>query len=333
MTRSAATQVVQIGKETTPGTVHAATRRLASMSIEPKAEAEVSTFRAAGNKYVSVTSADQVWSSAKVSGQPDYNEIVFPLASIFGSPVTTVSGSGWQHVFSPVSEGADAAQSFTIEKGDPTGTLNAERLAFGLFTDFGMTFSRKGNSVDGAILGRKLAKGVTMTGALTSGTPVPILPGQIDVYAADAVADLGLLSGTGVKFAQAMSAKVGCKGRFNPAWFMDSSQASWTSFVESAEPDYTIEWLCEADTTGLAWLDLLETGATKFVRLQATGPLISVGVNYKVMWDFAVKVTDPGDFSDEDGIYAIGPTLTVVHDGGWGRASRVTVVNTVNSIT
>lgn len=333
MVRSAVAQVTQIGLETTAGTAHAATRRLSSMSIMPKLAAEVNEFRAAGNKYVTVTAANMVWSEAKMTGQPTYNEIILPLASAFTKPVSTALASGFSHVFSPVSEGADNPATYTIEKGDPTGTLNAERMTHAMFKSFSLTVARKGLSMDGELIGQDMGDSLTMTAALTSDTQVPILPGQFNVFVSDLQADLGGITGTGSKLGNVLSAKVGIENRFNPAWFLNASAASWTTYVENAEPGFTCEWLCEADAVGRDWLSKLRTGATRFVRLESIGPIIGGAVTYKLMWDFAVKVIDPGDFSDEDGVYAIGPKMAVVHDGGWGRASRVTVQNNVTALT
>jgi hypothetical protein len=157
-----------------------------------------------------------------------------------------------------------------------------------------------------------------------------VLPGQFSVWAADNTTDLGLATGTGVKLASVISAGVNVGGRYNPTWFLNAALASFASIVEDPEPDYNIDFLTEADAAGLNWLTLLSSGATRFLRLEAVGPTIYSGgtpAGYKLTWDFAVKVTDPGDFSDEDGVYAVGPTLQVVHDGTWGKTSLITVQN------
>ena len=69
--------------------------------------------------------------------------------------------------------------------------------------------------------------------------------------------------------------------------------------------------------------------------MEATGPRIYDGTTdqfYRLAWDFAVKTLEPGEKSDEDGVYAIQPTLQVVHDPTWGKASQVVVVNTVAAL-
>ena len=334
MTRASGTQVTQTGRETTPGTQHAATRKMSSMGITPKPEADVSTFRPQGMKYPTVTAANMEWASAKVDGQPTYDEIIIPLSSVLTAPVTTLLATGaYKHVFSPLSEGADSPYSFTVEKGDPTGTLNAEVMVFCRWTGLDLEISRKEIKQGGEIIGRKMLRDQTMTAALTAAANlVPVLPRHFSVYVADVFADLGGITGTGVKLGEMISAKYGLKGRFNPAWFLDAAQDSYTGLVESTEPEATVEMLTEANAAGSDWLDLLSSGATKFLRIEAVGPVITGAHTYLLRIDMAVKVTDPGDYSDEDGIYAIGPTVSIVHDGTWGHAQQVTVQNTVSAV-
>ena len=338
-TRSTANQVVQIGKETVAGTPVPATRRLGSVKLTPKAEAETSDFRPSGSKYVTVVAENKAWTSLKAEGQPTYEEIIYPLASVFTAPVSTQIMAGatptgaYKHVFSPKSEGADAPVSYTVEAGDSQA---AHQAALGLFTDFGLDISREEVSLEGEMIATRLVSKALTAGLSVSQSLTPILPGQVCVYLADTHTDLGKTTGTGVRLTNVVSAKPSVGKRFSPTWFLNCQADSFTGFVENAEPDYEVEFLAEADAEGLKWLDRLKVGSTVFLRIEATGPVIATKTQFTgltadvpnlLTWDFAVKVSDPGDFSDEDGVYAIGPTLTVVHDPVWGRASQITVQN------
>lgn len=339
-TRSSAVQVAQIGKETVPGTPVAANRRLGSIKLTPKAEAETSDFRPSGNKYVTVVAENKAWTSFEAEGQPTYEEIIYPLASVFTAPVSaqvmagaTATGA-YTHTFTPKSEGLDSPVTYTVETGDATYGFQA---ALGLFTDFGLEVSREEVSMDGEMIAMRM-KSKALTASPTQTSLTPILPGQVCVYLADNPTDLGQTTGTGVRLTNVISVNPSVGSRFSPTWFLNCQVDSFTSFVENAEPDFEVEFMAEADAEGLKWLDRLKTGKTAFLRVEATGPVIAsktefptlqADVNAKMTWDFAVKVSDPGDFSDEDGVYAIGPTLTVVHDPAWGKASQVVVTNKV----
>ena len=71
----------------------------------------------------------------------------------------------------------------------------------------------------------------------------------------------------------------------------------------------------EADAEGMELLPIMRTGATKYIRIEAIGPVIGAGPGtYKFTLDTACKVTDIGDFSDQEGVYAIEYTLGGFHD-------------------
>jgi hypothetical protein len=53
---------------------------------------------------------------------------------------------------------------------------------------------------------------------------------------------------------------------------------------------------------------------------------------YRLRFDAAVKFTGIGEYSDEDGVYAIEYEMTGVHDDGWGKALSVALVNNVSAL-
>ncbi len=48
--------------------------------------------------------------------------------------------------------------------------------------------------------------------------------------------------------------------------------------------------------------------------------------------DMAVKVSNVADFADSGGVYAIEWELTLVEDGGWGKAHTATVTNLITAL-
>lgn len=332
MPRSTVAQRVQIGKETVAGTVVPANKSLGSLGLGISPTVENTIFRPKGNKYPTIVTPNKEWATVSLEGQPTYQEVVYPLAGILGTPVITpVAGSTGAHswVFSPKSEGADVPQTYTVEVGDGTTT---ERVAHTLFRDWGMELSRSELSMDGEGFGMRMEKGVTQT---ASPTPVAaalevIQPGQVCVYVSDTVAGL---STVGNRQGTLLAVNVAMSGRFDPVWYLNCTLASFGSYVETPEPDFTLEFTSEANAAGLAWIDQFRAGSTKFVRVEAKGAQIGAGPAVsRLTMDFAVKVAEPGALDDEDGIYAIAPTLQVVHDATWGKACSVEVVNNVSAL-
>jgi len=165
--RATVFEVSQIGPETTPGTIVAATRRLQSLKIVPKIETKTTPFKPNGYKYDSILSVDQEWTSAKVDGVADYNQLIYPLAGLFGVVTPAVPAGGTltqQWVFNPSTNNPETAKTFSVESGS---SARAGKFGYGLFTDWGMTYTRADVKVTGALMGQRYVDGVTMTAAPT----------------------------------------------------------------------------------------------------------------------------------------------------------------------
>lgn len=339
MARSTVAQSVQIGVEATPGTAVPAGKRLSSLSVDLSPRVDAKTFRPKGTKYPTVVAPNREWAEGALTGQPTYDEVIYPLAGVFGEPTVAevlkddeVTPSGaYLWTYSPQSSAADTPVTFTVEQGDADV---AERAAFVLFTDFGLEISRSEISISGTAIARAVERGVTLTpGPLPVAQDLaPILPGQVCVYAADTPATLGQPE---TKITNGLKVSPSVSGKYGAVWFLDCSQDSYSGFTEGSEPDAKVGLTVEADASGVAWADLFRAGTTRFLRIEATGALIdpaTTGSRYRLTWDLAVKVLEPGAYSDEDGVYAIAPNLQVVHDPTWGKAMTIEVVNTVQAL-
>lgn len=191
-------------------------------------------------------------------------------------------------------------------------------------------------------IAQRLQDSVALTaGATAVATDLqPILPGQVCLYVADTYAALESSPGvtdTAKRIQNALAIHPSIGGRFDPVWYLNCVANSFGGHIETAEPDYALDFTVEANATGMGWLTKFRSGQTQFIRIEATGKNIynagvALNTNYRLRWDFAVKVLEPGEKSDEDGVYAIQPNLQVVHDPTWGQASKVEIVNKVSAL-
>jgi hypothetical protein len=337
--RQTVAQVQQIGKEVTPGTAVAATRRLGSITLTPGVEAEAEMFMPAGAKFATVQSLNREWVSGDISGTPTYEEIIYPLAGAVGAPTTSQLMDGgtptgaYQHVFTPATAAADTPVTFTLEQGD---AVQAEKMAHLLFTGFSLDINRAGIGLGGSFFAQALTRSIVMTAGLGLPTNiVPILPGHVTVSTAATFAGL---SG-GASLTRVISANPSIGDKFAPAWFVNAAQPSFTTYVEPAEgPTSEFAMAVEADATGMAYLDLLRSGATAYLRVQAKGgPNIynagtQLNLQRSLTWDMAVKVKDADTWSDSDGIFGIPLTMQMVHDTTATFSQKVTVVNSLSTL-
>lgn len=337
--RQTVAQVQQIGKETTPGTAVAATKRLGSISLSPGVNAETAMFRPQGLKFATVQALNQEWVEGDVEGQPTYEEVITPLAGVMGAPVSSAILDGatpttaYQHVFTPSSSAADSPVTYTLEQGD---AVQAERMAHLLFTAFSLELSRSEVSQGGSFFARAVQKAFTMTPALAIPTALtPILPGQFSLYTA---ASAALLGTTQTQLLRVISANPQVGDKYNPAWFVNAAEPSFTTFTEAAEgPTSESGLTVEADAIGMGLLDKLRDGSTIYLRLEAKGPVIynagtQLNLAYRFCWDMALKAREVDTWSDEDGIWAIPFTFQMVHDATWGKSQQITVVNKVAAV-
>lgn len=337
--RQTVSQVQQIGKETTPGTAVAATRRLGSITLSPGVSAETNIFKPQGAKFATVQALNREWTEGDVSGQPTYDEVIYPLAGVFGAPVTsqlmdgaTATGA-YQHVFSPKTDQSDSPLTFTLESGDAT---QAEKMAHLLFTGFSLDISRSEISQGGSFFAQSIQKGA----ALTAGLPLPaalnpILPGHVTLSTAATAA--GLTAGTSLLRVISANPTVGDK--YAPAWFVNAAQSSFTTYVEPSDgPTSDFAMTVEADANGMAFLDKIRDGSTLYLRLQAKGGAniynagTQLNLQRSLTWDMALKARDVDTWSDEDGIWAIPFTFQAAHDTTWGKSQQITVVNQVSTL-
>lgn len=321
------TRVVQVGVESTPGTSVAANKQLRSISLDAAIQTELQTLRAIGGKFPVASALGKEWVEADVGGFLTYTEIVYLLSSVLKSVTPTQisppSGLAYRWTFTPAQSSEDTVKTYTVECGS---SARAHKFVYGLVTDLRIGFSREQIELGGAMLGRSLQDGITLTASPTTIEVVPVVPSAVNVYLDTTAAEIGTTQLTRV-----LSAELEISDRFGPVWTLDSSQTSFAAHVET-EPQVTLKLIMEADASGMGPLAAMRNGDKRFIRVKATGPNIETGNDYLFQIDMCGVVSEVGDFSDEDGVYAIQWTFRATYDSSWGKAMEVQVVNKLSAL-
>ncbi len=332
--RSTINQSVQVGVETTPGTAVAATKRLGSIGFSVGVQADISTRRPIGQKYPSLQVLGREWSEADIEGGPVYTELPYIFASLLSRPTsvtqimdgTTATGA-YRWVFDSTSFGDDNPATFTLEQGSPA---RAHRLTNGIISEFGLEWDTEEVEISGTLLGRAIEDGITMTASPTQAAQVPLKPRDISVYLDNAHTGLGT-----TKLTRLLTGEFNLSDRYAPLWVVDRALASFANTIEG-EPELEFTLTQMADEQGMASLRAMRDGATRFMRLEALGPVIystaTATVRHTLLLDVAGQVSEPGEFSDEDGVYAMEWTFGGIHDPAWGRALRAEVITTLAAL-
>lgn len=317
----------QLAKETTPGVLVAATKKLQSMEVEVDPEATVQTFRPRGSKYETLAALAEEWVTGKMQGQPTFTEIVYPLSSaIDQAAITTPAGAtnARQWLFDSAQAAPDNPATYTFELGS---SVRAERFGFGLFTGFEIEWSRKGGlKMSGPLIGTALEDPIVLTASPTSLALIPILARQFDVYMDSTQGALGT-----TQLLRVVKWKLSIMNRFGPIWAADSSKPSWAGFVE-LPVTAKFEMTLAADAVGMGLLATMRNGDMKFLRVKATGGLIESGQNYLFQADIAGRVGEPAKRGDQDGLYACTWVFNSQVAPSWGKAFEIKVVNDLTSL-
>ena len=320
--------VTQIGVESTPGTGVAANKKFQGLSIVPSIKGERQLFRPNGYKFATVAAPIKEWASAKITGYPTYEEIVYLLSSImdYAAPVQQGGTIAYKWSHNIAISAASTTKAFTVEHG---GATRAWKFEYGTVTDMELNFSRSGVDLSGTMIGEALQDGITMTGGPTVLAATPILPTQVDVKVADTQAGIAGASA----LTRVVSAGFSIAGRHKPWFPLATAGVPGPTLMNEAAPTVKVKLKLEADATGMGLLTQMRAGSSKFIQIKAVGALIATSYYYTLDCTFCGKVIeDPTEFSDEDGIYAIEWTFDVAYDSTWTKAMLIEVTNTITAL-
>jgi hypothetical protein len=319
--------MVQVGVEGTPGVEVDANKQLEAYSITPKRTGKIDTFRPDGMKFATLASAGKEQTDADVSGILDYANIVYMLAGLIGyaSPAQQGTTSAYLWTFTPDTDGPDTIKTFTVEHGS---SVRAQQFEYGTVIDWGFSFGAQDGSipVKGAMIGTQLRDGITKTSTPASVVAVPAVPKQFTVKIADAQASLA----GATALDRVLNVEFGFTGKQGPVFTVGTA----ASFVATAEkaPDLGGSITLEADANGMAYLTVAQAGTQKWIQIKATGDTIADAYAYDIEIQMPVVFTTLGELSDADGVVAVKYGIQAVHDGTWGKALQVKVVNTLTGL-
>lgn len=330
-------QRIQLGVESTSalGTSVAASKLLDCFSWVLGIDAGVSMFGASGHKYDLAQEEDWEQSTIDVSGNMDFNGVIYLLASTMGSVNAVTHGSSstakdW--VFTPPTTGSIVPQTYTLQQGDST---RARSLSYGLLNDFGYKGTRKTPfAVTAKGFGQQITDGITLTSSPSSVALAPVVGKFFNVYLDTTSGGLGTTLLT-----RCFSVDYSFSNVYAPFYPINRANSSFTGHVDM-KPKPILKLILETDAAGLATMQstYLQGGNTAYIRIQAQGNQIASdgpgSVKATFQHDMACKVGKPSPFKDEQGIYAVEWEFTVIEDPAWssGTAQIVTVTNLIASL-
>lgn len=186
-------------------------------------------------------------------------------------------------------------------------------------------------TADDALLSGGTSPEVTISTPTPGATPtaidlIPILPRHVGIFLDEEVGDLG----TG-RLHRTLAAAFNISGRYGSVWPLNDEVESYDSHVVT-DPTFEFKLTMANDDEGARLLDQLRLGSTQYLRIRATGPLIS-GSNYnRLTIDAACQVSAAPSPGDTDGVYTYEWTLVPVDDPSFGKGFEVELINKLASV-
>ena len=212
-------------------------------------------------------------------------------------------------------------KSYTLEQGDANS--RAHEVGGAVFNGIDITWPRAADpTLGGTVLAKAFTDGITLTPALTSLVPVPILSTQIDVYADATWVGLGT-----TKLLRCVSAGFSITNMWGPLWVLNSTDPSFVNFNQ-IEPTIQCTIQLEADAAGMAYLAQMRAGTTVFIQIKGTGGVIGAGpATYLAKFSFAGKIPSQPAWGEQDGVRTAAWTFDCVADATSGNALEIVVQN------
>lgn len=324
---AAVSRIVQIGPETTAGTSVAATKKLGSLNFMGSPDGEIQSFRAAGSKYPTVHAIGKESMAFDVdSDAPTFDELQYILCGLIKNVTPSIvdtSGRSW--VFAPTPDAEDTRKTFTIEEGH-SGASNAHKSAYGIPTSLSLEANRDGTKLKSNWIARQMAT-ATLTASLSALPQVPILGKDWGVYLDATSGGLGT-----TRLTRVSKITMDFSDLISAAWFVDDSQASWTTHIETP-PKCKVTLEMEKDTNGMALLTPMRDSTFRYVRIENTSDTLAGASTafYKLSLDFALQVSGLPKLSESDDLYVMEWEFEPTTDPAWGSAPgkpfQITLVN------
>ena len=325
--RAAVFEIAQLGVESTPGTTPAggADKKLLATEFIISPEREINAYRPQGMKYATIAAANKQWAGGKFSGVASYNDLVYLLAAILGTPTPAQqeATTAYKSTFTPDSDGEDSITSYYIQNGS---SVRAHSANYCIFPEVGLSFSRDGVEVSGTIIGQAFTDDATLTASPTEIPQMPILPEDVSIYMDSAAAGLG-----STKLTRVLKADWKISNKFAPLWVLNASNESWAVPVEGV-PTAQLQMTMEADSVGMGLLTQADAGTSRFIRIEAVGPLIETTYYYTLTLDLCGKISDVSELGSQENVVAVTWTFDIAHDSTWTKAMNLELINTVSAL-
>lgn len=256
----------QIGLETTAGTDVAAPTLLESVSVEFDPNIDIQKYRAMGRRYPRLAAVGNEYTAWTFAGKPTFDEMTyFLIAGLSGVIAPVTQGTlGKKYKTPMVLTGPQLPQTFSIQQGT---TTRAQKVNFGVETDFTLKITDTTNDINGAGFAHAIQDSATLTASPTTKAFNPIAKPMWGLYIDTSAFGLGVTQ---------MRTPLDIEfnwGSVQSMLYAINRTGAYKNAVDT-EPKATIKVIMEGDAQGMGLLPAVRLGSLQYIRLNAIGAQI-----------------------------------------------------------
>jgi hypothetical protein len=284
----------QVGIEATPGTLVTATRRLESVALIPHPIEPIRLHKGRGSRFVTAASKGKGHTEGSIEGVLAYNEIGYLL----GACLAAASGGTYR----PTLDSPHDLDTLTLEVGN---SVAGERAGYLVVNS--LSLSGGGNeeiAVSGSFFARAMAKGFSLTNVARASAQVASAA-NVEISIGASVAGLSELD-KGIRW------EIEFPERFNPCFFTDADQASFSEISESRDWQPRCRLTAPEDADAVTWLAEMRAMTQGFCRFLFSD-VFAGPVSRALQLTFPFLRTE-ADRGETDGLDTGVWTLDMVHD-------------------
>ena len=321
-TRAQVFEASRLGIEAanTPGTAVPANLRLFCTSIDPSPEISNTPFAPTGGKADTDVLIGKEHTQAGLAGTISFYDLVYLYGSLLAPPtVVTAGGVSTFEFFPSMYEPDHGLLTFTVDTGSAAG---ATRFTNAFVNGMRHEFTPNAATFTGDMLGKKLLDGIALEANPTAVKKLPALGKGLKV-------EVGTATNAYTKLTRCMSANLAITDRQDPVFCLDDAEDSFSTTAEK-RPGRAAQIVVEQNTAADAYMTALRAADTRFCRITLTGPLIVVGTNYQIVWEFPFKFRQSRR-GENQSVHAGTYDMVPIYDATYGGWLKVTIKNSMVS--
>lgn len=263
----------QLGKETTFGTLVAASKKINTITQGlPQSRIPITAIKPTGNFFDCGVSLGKIHSELRLEGSLGYIAALYLMSGHFTVPsfVSNVA------TFQPANTTSNPVNFFTVEYG-PSGSSLASRVVSAHVPDISMRFDLQNPTLQGRMVGKSLSDGITLTASPTEHPCTVVSPTDWKVLIGANVAGLTTI-------ARVTAAEFSSSGRWSPQFYAD--QTTVPAEMREGSPEISLRFTANEDSVMQAFNTQLFAGTTYCMRIACA----NADTNY------AMNITAAGTF-------------------------------------